>query len=129
MALLSRASSVEAKTKARAKSKSKSKSQTKTRAQSKSKSQTKTRTKSKSKRKGQDREQEQDQDKDQEQDQDQGPRQEPPRSQCKEKTLPCLNQTGEGSSLHLNLGCSAFRCATRPPLFVWGSGGRAFFRE
>ena len=26
-------------------------------------------------------------------------------SECKEKSFPSLNQTGEGSSIHLNLGC------------------------
>ena len=70
-------------------------------------------------------EEEQDQGKDQEHDQDQGPRQDPPRSKCKEKTLPCLNQTGEGSSLHLNLGCSPVRCVlTRTPLYGVGGARR-----
>ena len=27
------------------------------------------------------------------------------KSECKEESFPSLNQTGEGSSLHLNLGC------------------------
>ena len=79
--------------------------------------------------KQQDQEQEQEKDKDQEHNQDQGPRQDRSRSTCKEKTLSCLNQTVEGSSLHLNLGCSTFRCATHPSLFVWGRGENAFFRE
>ena len=89
--------------------KSKAKARTKSNSKTKSKSKKKTRTKSTTKTKDQDKI--------------------GPDSTCKEKTLSCLNQTVEGSSLHLNLGCSTFRCATHPSLFVWGRGENAFFRE
>ena len=44
-----------------------------------------------------------------------------PRSKLKEKTFPSLNQTGESSSLSLNLGCC--------PMILWYRGERVNFRD
>ena len=81
----------------------------KTQSKSQGKCQTKTRTKSKAKARTK--------------------RKSKTKSKSKTKTRTKRNQTGEGSSLHLNLSCSTFRCETHPPLFVWGRGERAFFRS
>ena len=115
----SRACSLEAQNEPKTQSKSQGKSQTKTRTKSKAKARTKRKSKTKSKTKTRTKSTTKTKDQDQ------------IRSDLnlKKKTLPCLNQTGEGSSLHLNLGCSTFRCVTHPPLFVWGRGESAFFRE